>query len=125
MITPNQAALHRELFQLAVKSSYEHWHTLDECLKTFHIFSKTARSHLDKYFLLYWEPQHLLDQLEGTDKSYITKDGTRYYVIYMELLSPEYLTQYQRIRVSFRKPEFLEFGFVLVRSFKEKTPESV
>ncbi len=123
MILPSSIANHATQLQSAAKQSFEHWHTLDECLKTFHIFSKTARTRLDKYFLLYWEPQHLLDQLEGTDKSYLTRDGIRYYVIYMELLSPEYITEYPRIRVSFRKPEFLDFGFVLIRSFKEKTPE--
>lgn len=121
MILPSSIATHAAQIQEYAAKSYEHWHTLDECLKTFHIVSKTARQKLDKYFLLYWEPQYLLEILQGDDKSYITREGTRYYVIYMEFLSPEYLKEYKRIRVSFRKPEFLDFGFVLVRSFREKT----
>lgn len=99
-------------------TDYPIWHTADECIKTFSIFSKTARQNLDKYFLLYWETQHFLDQLEGTDKSYIMKDGIKYYVIYQEFLSPEYVKSYKDVRVSFRKPTFLSFGFVLVRSVR-------
>ena len=124
MILPPSIANHANQIQEYSKKSYEGWHTLDECLKTFHIFSKTARQRLDKYFLLYWEPSHFLEQLQGDDKSYLTREGIRYYVIYMELLSPEYIKEYSRVRVSFRKPAFLDFGFVLVRSFREKEPQS-
>lgn len=124
MILPSTISNHYKQLDDCLKSSPEYKSTLEDCLKTFHIFSKTSRQHLEKYFLLYWEPSHLLSQLEGTDKSYLTRDGTRYYVIYMELLSPEYIKEYSRIRVSFRKPAFLDFGFVLVRSFREKESQS-
>lgn len=120
MILPSTIANHANQIVTTASRSYDHWHTLDECLKTFSIVSKTAKTNLSNYCLLYWEPSYLLEILEGDDKSYITRAGIRYYVIYMEMLSPEYLKEYKRIRVSFRKPEFLSFGFVLIRSFREK-----
>jgi len=101
----------------AVKKNKE---LMDACIKTFSIVDKAIRQQLDQYYLLYWEPSYLLEILEGDDKSYITRNGIRYYVIYMEMLSPEYLKAYKRIRVSFRKPQTLTYGFVLVRSFREK-----
>lgn len=119
MILPATIANHAEELQKSASESYENWYTLDECLKTFNIVSKTVRTRLSNYYILYWEPSHLLEILAGDDKSYITRQGIRYYVIYTELLSPEYIKAYKHIRVSFRKPEFLSFGFALVRSIKE------
>lgn len=119
MILPPSISRHHEELSQKSQESYENWHTIDECLKTFSIFSKTARTNLSHYFLLYWDSQYFLDSLEGPNKSYITRDGIRYYVIYMEFLSPEYITAYKNVRVSFRKPHFLSFGFVLVRSVRE------
>lgn len=120
MILPTEISNHYKQIDTTIKSFPEKEIILTDCIKTFHIFSPTTRRSLDHYFLLYWDPSHLLEILEGTDKSYITRDGIRYYVIYMELLSPEYIKEYKRIRVSFRKPEFLDFGFVLIRSFRER-----
>ena len=114
MILPSSISRHHEQIKFKSQESYENWHTIDECLKTFSIFSKTARANLSHYFLLYWDSQYFLDSLEGPDKSYITRDRIRYYVIYMELLSPEYIVAYKNVRVSFRKPHFLDAGFVLV-----------
>lgn len=123
MILPTEISNHYKQIDAVIKTSPEYKSILEDCIKTFHIFSPDTRKKLENYFLLHWEPAYLLEILEGTDKSYITRNGTKYYVIYMELLSPEYLKEYKRIRVSFRKPEFLDFGFVLVRSFREKTGE--
>ena len=124
MILPPSISRHHEELSQKSQESYENWHTIDECLKTFSIFSKTARTNLSHYFLLYWDSQYFLDSLEGPDKSYITRDGIRYYVIYMELLSPEYVKEYPQVRLSFRKPTFLSFGFVLVRSKRYVSPSS-
>jgi hypothetical protein len=101
------------------ESSYQHWRNLDECLKTFSIFDKEVRQSLDRYFILYWEPSFFLDNLVGPDRSIIIKDDTRYYVIYQELLSPEYITAYKQLRISFRKLPELSFGFALVRSLHQ------
>lgn len=118
MIIPAPIAKHHEELSLKLKESYESWHVIDECLKTFSIVSKTARTRLSNYYLLYWEPSYFLESLAGDDKSYITREGIRYYVIYTEFLSPEYVKEYQQIKISFRKPEFLSFGFALVRSIR-------
>ena len=123
MILPSTLSNHYNQLDAAIKFSPIRKAVVKDCLETFHIFSPETKKELDTYFLLYWEPSHLLTQLQGDDKSYLTRAGIRYYVIYMELLSPEYITEYKRIRVSFRKPQFLDFGFVLVRSFREKTGE--
>jgi hypothetical protein len=119
MILPPSISKHHEELKQKSAESYENWHTIDECLKTFSIFSKTARTNLSHYFLLYWDTSYFLSLLDGPDKSYITRDGIRYYVIYQEFLSPEYLSAYKNVRVSFRKPHFLDAGFVLVRSVRE------
>lgn len=119
MILPPSISRHHEELEFKSQESYENWHTIDECLKTFSIFSKTARQNLSHYFLLYWDSSYFLDSLEGPDKSYITRNGIRYYVIYMEFLSPEYITAYKTVRLSFRKPSFLAAGFVLVRNVRE------
>lgn len=123
MILPTTISNHYNQLDAAIKFSPIRKSAVKDCLETFHIFSAETKRELDTYFLLYWEPSHLLTQLQGDDKSYLIRDGIRYYVIYMELLSPEYITEYKRIRVSFRKPQFLDFGFVLVRSFREKSGE--
>lgn len=123
MILPSTLSNHYNQLDAAIKFSPIRKAVIKDCLETFHIFSAEIKRELDTYFLLYWEPTHLLTQLQGDDKSYLIRDGIRYYVIYMELLSPEYITEYKRIRVSFRKPQFLDFGFVLVRSFREKSGE--
>lgn len=123
MILPSTLSNHYNQLDAAIKFSPIRKSVVKDCLETFHIFSAETKRELDTYFLLYWEPTHLLTQLQGDDKSYLIRDGIRYYVIYMELLSPEYITEYKRIRVSFRKPQFLDFGFVLVRSFREKSGE--
>lgn len=119
MILPPSISKHHEELKQKSAESYEYWHTIDECLKTFSMYSKTARTNLSHYFLLHWTSEYFLDSLDGPDKSYITKDGIRYYVIYQEFLSPEHIATYKNVRLSFRKPHFLEAGFVLVRSVKE------
>jgi hypothetical protein len=118
MIIPASISAHHTELSAKLKESYESWHVIDECLKTFSIVSKTARAQLSHYFLLYWEPSHLLEVLDGDDKSYITRDGIRYYVIYTEFVVPENLGQYEQIKLSFRKPQGLSFGFALVRSVR-------
>jgi hypothetical protein len=119
MILPPSISKHHEELKQKYAESPDNKHTIDECLKTFSMYSKTARTNLSHYFLLHWTSEYFLDSLDGPDKSYITKDGIRYYVIYQEFLSPEYITAYENVRLSFRKPHFLEAGFVLVRSVKE------
>lgn len=119
MILPPSISKHHEELAQKYAESPDNKHTIDECLKTFSMYSKTARTNLSHYFLLHWTSEYFLDSLDGPDKSYITKDGIRYYVIYQEFLSPEYLSAYRNVRMSFRKPHFLEAGFVLVRSVKE------
>ncbi len=122
-ILPTQTSKdHKELdsvLYIAHKSAnYTDWSTIDDCLKTFSIFSQTTKDNLDKYFLLYWETSYFLSQLDP-DNSYILRDGIRYYTIFLEQLSPETITKYKNVRVSFRKPKCLSFGFVLVKSVRE------
>lgn len=120
MILSQQSKQDEEAFIAYQSQSYEHFHNLDDCMKTFSIFHKDVRKALDNYFLLYWSPEFVLSQLAGDDKNIIYKNGLRYYVIYQELLSPEYLTQYPALRLSFRRLTGMEYGFVLIRAAKEK-----
>lgn len=99
-------------------ANYTNWATIDDCTKTFSIFSQTTRGSLDKYFLLYWDTSHFPSQLDHSN-SYILRDGIRYYTIFLEQLSLETITKYERLRVSFRKPKCLSFGFVLVKSVRK------
>ncbi len=122
-ILPTQTAKdHKELdsvLDTAYRSgNYTDWATIEDCIKTFSIFSQTTKDNLDKYFLLYWETSYFLSQLD-TENSYILRDGIRYYTIFLEQLSPETITKYKNVRVSFRKPQCLSFGFVLVKSVRE------
>lgn len=101
-------------------ANYTDWATIEDCIKTFSIFSQTTRENLDKYFLRYWETSYFLSHLERAWKDgYILRDGIRYYAIFLEQLSPESVTKYKNLRISFRKPKFLSFGFVLVKSVRE------
>lgn len=119
MILPKVISDDHIAMEQAAQKSYEYWTTIDECLKTFSIFSKTARTRLSHYFLLYWESEYFLSQLDISG-TYVIKNGIRWYVTYQECLSPEIIkTNYGHVRLSFRKPEFLDFGFVLVRAVKE------
>ena len=127
MILPQSITNHHKELELYLdpnKCTFDQWHTIDECLKTFTMYSPTSKKNLDHYYLLHWDTQYFLDSLSGTDKSYIIRNGIRYYVIYMELLSPEYVKEYPQLRLSFRKPTFLSFGFVLVRSKRYVSPSS-
>mgnify|MGYP007071573411 CR=1 FL=1 len=124
MILSQQSKQDADAFQTYASQSYEHWRNLEDCMKTFSIFHKQVRQALDNYFLLYWEPSFVLQSLAGDDKNIIYKNGIRYYVIYQELLSPEYLEQYPALRLSFRKLKDMEYGFVLIRAAKEKIGNS-
>ena len=118
-ITPTTETHHEQLAALLRSSSSFTVCKINECMKTFSIFDTKVRASLEKYFLLYWEPQHFLDELAGIDSSYILKDGTRYYVMYQELLSPDHIKEYSQLRLSFRKLPELSFGFVLIRAARK------
>jgi hypothetical protein len=118
-ITPITESHHEMLSAMMKSSDYKTFHKIDECLKTFSIFSPDVRASLEKYFLLYWSPQHFKEQLSGVDSSYILKDGIRYYVMYQELLGPDHILAYQQLRLSFRKLPELPFGFVLIRAVRK------
>ena len=120
MILSQQSKQDEEAFIAYSSKSYEHFRNLDDCIKTFSIFHREVRKELDNYFLLYWEPAFVLQSLAGDDRNIIYKNGIRYYVIYQELLSPEYLLQYPALRLSFRRLTGMEYGFVLIRAAKEK-----
>lgn len=94
---------------------------LTHCLKTFSIYSPEIKAELSQYFLLHWDTSHFLSKLEGMDKSIITRNEITYYVIYMGSIHPTDLIEFDRVRVSFRKPKCLSFGFVLVKPIKPLT----
>ena len=119
MTTPTTESLkHIEQLNKLVKEGKLSFYEIDECMKTFSIFDSKLRAKLERYFLLYWTPQYLLDRLEGPDKAYFYRDNIKYYVMYQELLAPEHLSSYAQIKLSFRKLPDLDFGFVLVRSVR-------
>jgi len=119
ILSPKDMQTHVAISEYANQSPH-HKAVLTDCLNTFSIFSQDTRKELDNYFLLYWEPSYFLECLTGDDKNTIIRNGIPYIVIYQELLSPEYINIYKRIRLSFRRITGVPNGFVLVRSFREK-----
>lgn len=116
IMTPATTEHHEELIAY-IRASPENAHIIQECTNTFSIFSKTARAKLDKYYLLYWQPRYFFDSLQGEDNSYILRENIRYYILYCDIVTPKDILEYPQIRLSFRKPMSLSFGFVMIKRF--------
>lgn len=117
MILPMQQSQHYAEIDSFLKAVPETNKTLlNLCISQFSIYSPSTKALLDRYVLYYWSTNHFFKQLEGADKSYIIRDGILYYVIYTDA-PPENLKVMEMVKVSFRKPKDLSFGFVLTRMF--------
>lgn len=71
---------------------------------------------LDKYYLLYWEPTHFLQQIEftGNDELLIEREGIKYSLVISGFNLPDCLLD-KNVRLSFRKHKDEEFGIVIVK----------
>jgi hypothetical protein len=72
------------------------------------------------YFILHWQCRHLYSQLHKAQGQYpakhTLKDGIKYQIVYLDDLSPEYLSMHpeETIRLSFRRLHGYSEGVVIV-----------
>lgn len=68
---------------------------------------------LEKYYILHWEPKHLLNEIHT---GRIWHQDVEYLVLYQDC-NPMNIRTDMQVKLSFRKPAKFRYGYVIIRRF--------
>lgn len=84
-------------------------------VEVFHLPIKYYQK-VEKYFLLHWEPQYLLNQWRPNGS--IWREGIEYHIVNRTRGDIASWSHDPYVRLSFRKSADMNYGFVLIRRCK-------